>query len=203
MNSINPKLVNLLKRMRLLPRRSGKAFDRFYDACMLACKELGITNPAQIAYIFATVEHETNGTFEPVREAYWLSEANMIRWLRRNNKAYWHANAWGRGHIQLTWENNYRRADKHFELNGALIKNKDLMLEDFELSVATAVAGMKYGWFTGKNLEHYINDTTLDLRNARRIVNGTDKAVKIAKTSYKYIDLLPEIHFQKELDHYV
>jgi hypothetical protein len=36
--------------------------------------------------------------------------------------------------------------------------------------------GMRNGIFTGKKLNTYINGTTCDYINARRIINGTDKA---------------------------
>jgi hypothetical protein len=38
----------------------------------------------QVAYQLATVHWETNRTFEPVREAYWLSE----EWRKRNLRYY-------------------------------------------------------------------------------------------------------------------
>jgi hypothetical protein len=41
-------------------------------------------------------------------------------------------------------------------------------------------AGMILGSFTGKALEDYINAGGCDYYNARRIVNGTDKAELIA-----------------------
>ena len=191
MDGIKSSLTNLLKSLRLLPRRRGSAFARFHQQCLLSCNQLGITNPAQIAYIFATIEHETNGTFKSVREGYWLTEKVLIAWLMRNNKSYVWGKWWGRGHIQTTWSKNYYKIDEHFQLDGKLINNPDLLLNDFELSVASAVAGMKFGWFTGKKLDDYINENSLDMRGARRIVNGNDRATKIAKLSYKYLDLLP------------
>ena len=40
--------------------------------------------------------------------------------------------------------------------------------------------GMQHGTFTGKKLADYINGTTCDYVNARRIINGTDQASLIA-----------------------
>ena len=46
-----------------------------------------LTDPRWVAYIMATVKHETNNTFEPVEEAYWLSES----WRKANLRYYpWH-----------------------------------------------------------------------------------------------------------------
>ena len=41
--------------------------------------------------------------------------------------------------------------------------------------------GSKEGWFTGKKLSDYITKTDKNYVRARRIINGTDKAEKIAK----------------------
>jgi hypothetical protein len=40
--------------------------------------------------------------------------------------------------------------------------------------------GMIHGSFTGKRLHDYFNDHVEDWTNARRIVNGTDRAEAIA-----------------------
>ena len=51
--------------------------------------------------------------------------------------------------------------------------------------------GMIKGMFTGKKLADYFNDTRTDWVNARRIVNGVDKAVEIANIAKMfYADLL-------------
>lgn len=39
---------------------------------------------------------------------------------------------------------------------------------------------MKEGWFTGRKLSDYISGNKKDYVNARRIINGMDKAQKIA-----------------------
>ena len=42
-------------------------------------------------------------------------------------------------------------------------------------AVKIMVQGMKDGWFTGKKLSDYINQSQKDYVGARRIINGTDK----------------------------
>jgi len=42
------------------------------------------------------------------------------------------------------------------------------------------VKGMARGWFTGKKLADYITPTACNFIGARRIINGQDKAAKIA-----------------------
>jgi hypothetical protein len=50
--------------------------------------------------------------------------------------------------------------------------------------------GMAEGWFTGKKLGNYITLDKSDFANARRIINGTDKASLIAGYARHYDALL-------------
>lgn len=123
-----------------------------------------------LAYMLATTYHETNMTMQPVREAYWLSED----WRRRNLRYYpWY----GRGYVQLTWEENYKKMGSLLGVD--LLSNLDLAM-DPRIAAAIMFEGMMAGDFTGKCLKNYFNDTTDDPVNARRIINGTDKAELIA-----------------------
>lgn len=139
-------------------------------------KKQGVTFIPQLAYILATVHWETNATFKPVVEAYWLSES----W-RKNNLRYYPYH--GRGFVQITWEYNYKKFSDI--LNKDLVKNPDLAL-DPEISAFIAVYGMIHGTFTGKRLYDYIRPSNVDYTGARRIINGTDKAKEIANLASKY-----------------
>ena len=126
----------------------------------------------QAAYVLATAEWETNHSFEPVREAYRLNNAEVRR--KRNLRYYpWY----GRGFVQLTWAENYRKAGAAIGVD--LIGNPDLALAP-ETAARILVLGMREGWFTGKSLADYITLERSDFERARRIVNGTDKAAEIA-----------------------
>jgi putative chitinase len=134
-----------------------------------------------LAYILPTGYIETAMTMQPVREAFWLSEA----W-RKKNLRYW---PWyGRGLIQTTWEDNYRKLAVAMGLpEDTFIKNPDLLLE-WEHALPAMFVGMERGLYTGKKLGDYIDGAdesdAEDLReftNARRIVNGTDRAAEIGK----------------------
>lgn len=46
--------------------------------------------------------------------------------------------------------------------------------------------GMTYGWFTGRSLSNYISLTDANYKEARRIINGTDKASLIASYAEKF-----------------
>lgn len=137
---------------------------------------------AWAAYGLATAWHETAMTMQPVKEAYWLSEA----WRKANLRYYpWY----GRGDVQLTWKANYERADEELALNGALVADPDLAMRP-DISARVLVHGMEAGWFTGKRLGDYLplaGQAGFDAyKQARRIINGQDKAEKIAKEALAF-----------------
>lgn len=138
------------------------------------CIRQGLTIPGQIAYVLATVEHETNGTFKPVREAYWLPE--IIRKRMRYYPYY------GRGYVQLTWRYNYQRYSDLLGID--LIGNPDLAM-DPPIACFILVHGFRTGLFTGKRLTDYISGNKADFIGARRCINGTDQAQKIAGIAYR------------------
>lgn len=73
------------------------------QAILYQCKQERL--PVKAAYVIATSYWETNKTMVPVKEAYWLSE----NWRKDNLRYYpWY----GRGYVQLTWEDNYKKASK-------------------------------------------------------------------------------------------
>lgn len=160
---------------------------------------IGVQHEDQIKYILATVEHETNGTFEPVIEAYWVKNKLIRRygvkkgterfenWGRRNFKttrskiSYYPY--YGRGYVQLTWKRNYAKfsqlATDFFGEDIDLVKYPNLATKK-SIASFILVHGMVNGSFTGKKLSDYINYDGSDFVNARRIINGRDKAKHIA-----------------------
>jgi predicted chitinase len=143
----------------------------------LKCRELGIVKPEQIQYVIATVDHETAGTFRPVEEAYWLNNAESYR--RRKFKYYPY---YGRGFVQLTHKRNYQKFAQIMNID--LVGNPDLALE-FNNSLFILIYGMMHGTFTGKKLDDYFNGGGSDFIHARKIINGMDKAKKIAFLAQK------------------
>ena len=145
---------------------------------VLAYLEAREDNLQQAAYTLATTWWETGQTMQPVREAYWLSE----NWRKKNLRYYPY---YGRGYVQLTWDYNYKKASDYFDVD--FVKKPDLVMEP-EYALPILVVGMDKGWFTGKDLDDYIDnidesdsEELKEYKNARRIVNGTDKAETIAK----------------------
>ena len=66
-----------------------------------------------------------------------------------------------------------------------LLNNPDLAMRA-DIAANIMIVGMVRGLFTGKKLNDYINDKKTDYVNARRIINGTDAAAKIAAYAVKY-----------------
>lgn len=134
-----------------------------------------------LAYILATVFHETASTMQPI------AEYGKGRGRKYGKKGKYGQIPYGRGYVQLTWDENYERADRELGLAGALLKNFDLAMEP-KIASQILFKGMERGWFTGKRLSDYIDlldeDDKEDLRefsNSRRIINGTDKQVLIGQ----------------------
>jgi hypothetical protein len=145
----------------------------------------GLKDLRWLAYMLATDKHETNATMQAVREAYWMSE----EW-RRTHLRYWPY--YGRGLVQLTWEENYRKMSKVVGVD--LVADPDAAL-DLAQAVQVMFEGMLraetgVGDFTGACLEQFFNAATDDPIGARRIINGTDKAPLIAGYHYDFLAAL-------------
>ena len=155
-------------------------------------KDKGITYP-QGAYILATTWHETATTMLPIAE-YGKGQGRPYGTWQRNSKgelyAYKNGNRntvylqseyphlyYGRGETQNTWFDNYEKLSKVFNVD--FLNNPDLLLTQ-EWSTPVTIYSMKNGLYTGKKLSDYINQSKKDYMNARKIINGMDKASLIA-----------------------
>jgi len=147
-----------------------------------AIENFGITNEAQAAYILATVKHECG--FRCIKEI--RAAAGTAVW--KMQEKYWHTGYYGRGYCQLTHKGNYEKFGKLLKMD--LVKNPDLALDPVT-SATILVLGMKNGLFSGKKLDDYINDKVADFVNARRIVNGSFQAERVADVAVKIQTLLP------------
>jgi putative chitinase len=156
-----------------------------------------------IAYILATAWHETGGKMQPVVESLTYRSPERIRqvWPSRFptltsaspfvNKPRELANlvygnrmgntgpddGWtyrGRGKVQITGRDNYRKFSRILKLD--LEKDPELTLRK-DVSTKILVHGMVNGSFTGHKLKDYLPG---DYVNARRIINHMDSAAKIA-----------------------
>lgn len=164
----------------------------------------------QLAYILATVFHETGGKMQPVVENLnytssaqikktWPSRfptiasaepyvrkpqalANKVYGGRMGNNAQ--NDGWlyrGRGLPQITGNDNYKKF--------GIADNPDKALE-LPTAIHILFEGMVEGKFTGRRLNDYFTPTKEDPEGARRIVNGTDKASLIAGYYRNFLDSL-------------
>ncbi len=155
--------------------------------------ETGFTNRQWLAYALATVFHETAFTMQPIRERGGAAYFRRMYDIRGNrpNKARELGNLSpgdgvkyaGRGYVQLTGRTNYRRASQALGID--FVRQPDLAMEPANAAFIM-FQGMKDGWFTGKGFEDYLNDRQCDYRNARRIINGIDRADMIAAYAIRF-----------------
>lgn len=140
------------------------------------CKKRGLLRN-QAAYVLATAWHESAHTMKPIRE--------------RGGEAYLRAKPYypyvGMGYVQLTWKANYLKATQKLGID--FVNHPKRLLEP-RFAVPILVVGMQEGWFTGKKLADYITLKRSDFRNARKIVNGMDRADTIAGHARAYDAIL-------------
>jgi hypothetical protein len=144
----------------------------------------------------------------PVREGFATTEAgarravNNLAKKRGPNSAvaryaqpagpYGHV-YYGRGHVQLTWLENYKNSSADAGVD--LVKNPDAMLDPI-ISAKVLIKGLIDGRWSGKRkgLSYYEGtDDFLDNQEAiaaRATVNGSDKASLIASYHKQFYDAL-------------
>lgn len=147
----------------------------------------GLTDLRWLAYMLATAFHETVFTMQPIKErggAAYFKRMYDVQGARPA-LARRHGNVnpgdgaryCGRGYVQLTWRANYRTMGKL--LGHPLEAEPDLAMRP-DIAAAIMFEGMIRGSFTSKKLADYFAGDRADWINARRIINGTDRAQAIA-----------------------
>lgn len=154
-------------------------------AIIAECRKQGLSLPAQIAYVLATVEWETGETFQPIHESGPRSYFDRYEGRRdlgntQPGDGYRYR---GRGYVQITGRANY---EKYARITGKdLVGQPDLALEP-ETALFILVHGFRTGAFTGKKLTDFINENQTDFINARRCINALDRAQEIAALAEKF-----------------
>lgn len=147
-----------------------------------------------LAYMLATIYHETARTMQAIEEYGKGKGRPYGKKLKMSGIKYITPNEiyYGRGKVQLTWYENYELMGRLLKID--LLNNPKLALDD-NISNKILFEGMtkgssSFGDFTGRCLEMYFNKTDNDPINARRIINGLDKAKLISNYHYKFLEAL-------------
>lgn len=149
------------------------------EAIAVAWARYGDGDDAKLAYILATAFHET-GRFRYLREVWgpttaqkgYEGRADLGNALKGDGKRFM-----GRGLVQITGRRNY--ADWAKRLGVDLVAHPELA-ERLDYAARILVEGTMLGTFTGRKLSDYIKPGSANFVDARRTVNGTDKADLIA-----------------------
>jgi peptidoglycan hydrolase-like protein with peptidoglycan-binding domain len=164
----------------MLPDWKGGDKEAAVQAIIKEAHRQGITSQAQIAYILATVEHETADSFQPVKESYYLGEPEG----ENDRKTLRYYPFYGRGYVQLTWDYNYRKYSDVLGLD--LVNDPDIVMRP-DIALFILVDGMKFGVFTGITLDDCISNNGMDFLKARTIINGTDQAEKVQSYAMNWL----------------
>lgn len=137
-----------------------------------------LTDIRYAAYLMATVYKESWYSWRPIDEKgkgagkrYGIARTGKCGG-KTYSKIYY-----GRGYIQITWEDNYQLADKELNLNCTLVADPERAKEP-AIAYKIASQGMKDGWFDPSPTDYKLSDFTYgnfcDYYNARKIVNIND-----------------------------
>lgn len=158
----------------------GKAWALFGDG-----------DPRKLAYILATAWHET-GRFRWLKEI-WGPTAAQRRYEGRadlgNTQRGDGMRFMGRGLVHITGRANYADWSKRLGID---LVGKPALAERLDIAARILVQGMMLGTFTGRKLADYITPAKADYVEARRVVNGTDRAVMIAGYAAKFEQALKD-----------
>ncbi len=132
-----------------------------------------------LAYALATAYHETGSKMIPVREGFASTDASARKIVAKRAYGkpagkYGHV-YYGRGHVQLTWIDNYKESSNDAMYD--LVAYPDKMLDPV-ISARVLIKGLLDGRWNAqrKGIAVYLpTDGQDDLKNARRTVNITDK----------------------------
>lgn len=149
----------------------------------------------QQAYFLATIRHETASTFLPITERGPCNYFNKYEYNKKLGKMLGNTQPGdgfqyrGRGYVQITGRANYQKF--------CALTKRDLLSApeqacEHDIAYLIATVGMQRGMFTGRKLDHYINAQRCDYFNARRVINGVDRASLIEAYAKEFERLLIE-----------
>ncbi len=154
-----------------VPQKGQEAARRNIPIIAEALKNEGILDTNVLAYALATVEHETDETFEPIAEI--QGSVNARRFGYEGGENYF-----GRGFIQITHLRNYRRYSERVGLGDQLVKNPELA------SQPDIAAKILAAFFKDNNVANLASQG--DFVDARTPINPDYNGYAIANIAMKY-----------------
>ena len=180
-----------------------------------AKSDSNVSSLTELAYMLATTKHETANTFRPIEEygkGAGRTYGTEIKVIDPKTKKEYKNVYYGRGYVQLTWGYNYQKVDQQLGNGNYPNKNKgkasefntgftisnsaDSIYLHPEHALKESVAytsltwGMQNGIYTTRKIGDYITNVKTDYVNARRVINGTDRASQIATYAENFEMLL-------------
>ena len=174
--------VDIGRIINALPASRRRSAAQHFPYILAECRRQGVNNKAQIAYILATATHESGAGAH--MEEFASGRAYEGRRSLGNTVPGDGVRYKGRGYVQLTGRRNY--TDWSRRLGMDLVGNPRAV-ENPEVAARILVGGMMEGTFTGRGLGRYINGQQTDFVNARRTVNGTDRAGHIGNIAQRIL----------------
>jgi putative chitinase len=149
-----------------------------------------------LAYALGTTHHETDRKLQPIHEygnkpyfekRYDIQGSNPRKARELGNihpgdGVLFH----GRGFVQLTGRANYKKMAQFLGIDMTSSEAAADRALELEYAGKIMFKGMEDGTFTRKKFADYFNKEREDWKNARRIINGIDKANLIAGQAKQY-----------------
>jgi hypothetical protein len=161
----------------------------------LLSKDPDIPDIRWAAYMLATVQHECANTWKPIVErgtpeyCRKYDPGTKLGTALGNTQPGDGYRFRGRGYVQITGRTNYARLGRMIGRGDDLVRTPELAT-DHDIAYRIMSVGMRAGAFTGKKLSDYISAGKCDYKNARRIINGVDRADLIAGYAAKFERIL-------------
>lgn len=167
-----------------LSAKQVEGFEAFFDQWNVS----GFTDLRWLAYMLATVWHETDKTMQPIEE-YGKGKGRKYGgrvWY--NGKFYTDIPQifFGRGHTQNTWRDIYLKLSKANKSGWDFVNHPELLLQ-MKPSIWATFHAMNTGLYTGVKLSQFFNAKVNNKIGARKIINGSDKAILIGTYHDKFL----------------
>jgi len=151
------------------------------------CLRDGVLDRGQIAYVFATAQHES--LFGRLMMEMASGSAYEGRCSDLGNCSPGDGRRFkGRGFVQITGRRNYTKWSRILGID--LVGHPEKAAVP-EIAAIILVRGMRDGIFTGLKLSDFIVAGRRDFFHARRIVNGEDRARDIQVIAQAYFHAIP------------